>query len=105
MTNKEQTASTVNHINACIAACRRVGTSPAQTLYSMAAWAELHATVEFNCMVADYAPKLIDVLDSIKEKYIICDADVSDPDCLIACNAKQRQILEVSGIDLAFLDR
>jgi len=101
MTNNEKTASTVQHINVCIAACRSVGLSPAQTLYSMAAWAELHATIEFNGMVADYAPELIDVLDDIKEEYVIRDADVRDPACWIACNAAQRKLLETNGVDLS----
>jgi len=105
MTNKEKTASTVKHINACVAAYRIVGLSPAQTLYSMAAWAEFHATIELDGMVSDYAPELIDVLDDIKEEYIIRDVDVRDPACLIACSAEQRKILELSGVDLSFLNR
>jgi hypothetical protein len=103
MTNKEKKASTVNHLNTCIAAFRRFG--PARTLYSMAAWAEYHATIEFDCLVADYAPQLIYVLDDIKVEYIISKADVRHPACFIACSAEQRKILELSGVHLSFLNR
>ncbi len=103
MTNKEKSASTVNHLNACTAAFRSFG--PARTLYSMAAWAEFHATIEYDGMVSDYAPELIEVLDDIKVEYIISNADVRHPACFIACSAEQRKILELSGVDLSFLNR
>lgn len=79
MKNESKEKKTIEHLNECInhysGKCEWW-----QIVYSMKGWAEMFATTEFNDgLVRDYAPKLIQKLEMIKE-YVVENGRVFESD-------------------------
>ncbi len=62
----ERTKKTVSYLNTCIQEYSgQIEWS--QIIYSLEGWAEYFATTEYDGMVSDYAPKMIEKLEVLKD--------------------------------------
>lgn len=87
---EERTKKTVNYLNECIQQNSSQG-DWSRVLYSLEGWAEYFATTEYDGMVSDYAPKLIERLEILKD-YINTDRKPVEADIDV--------LIETFGIDL-----
>lgn len=76
----------------------------AKVLYSMAGWADRYATDEHDCCAEDFAPKLMSVLEEVKEAHALSGLDLTKLGCPWFANAVQRSVMIYYGINLDFLE-
>jgi hypothetical protein len=76
----------------------------AKVLYSMAGWSERYATDEHDCCAEDFAPKLMIVLEEVKQALAASDLDISNPGRVWYVDETHRSVMRNHGINIDFLE-